>query len=527
MKSTVKVYGLAIACGVFLALSFPTWHLYPVAWLALAPLFYLVHRLKPWNGFKLFFLAGWVFHSILLQWLIANIYWAGGWAVWGYQLLCVYMAIYWGLFGLLWTWIHRRVPQYVGALAAAVLWASMEYFQSNLFTGFGWGSLAYSQGKDIMLIQWAALGGTALVSAILVFFNALVGLLLAEKRLRVFRVLAAVTVVVVSHGVGALLLDRPDHKAMPLRVGLVQANFPLEMKWDKEYTEEMVRNAAQKSRWLAQYEQVDLLVWPESLIVEPLDRAPELLEIVSSLTRDSQCALFTGSLRLNEATGGYCNSGFLVDSTGTIVNYYDKVHLAPFGEYAPLREYFPLIETIVPIIGDVEPGDELKVLPLADRRFGPLICFEVLYPGLAEELRARGADFLVVITNLAWFGSSNAIPQELDIARIRAIETRLPVVHCANSGISGVFDPWGRFSVVNAVFDAAGRQIKFQDLDPMDTRMYRYVGALPVAAPGPRPIPQGPRAFPWIAIAASICIFVAALLPLEQATKDGKIFVNG
>jgi len=518
MRYLVNKYVLALACGVVLALSFPGWHLYPFAWVALAPLFYRAHRLTPGQAFKVFFVAGWAFYAVLLQWLITNIYWAGGWALWGYQGVCVVMALYWGVFGALWAWTHGRLPRVAGALAVAVLWAAMEFLQGRLFTGFGWGALAYSQGNDLMLLQCAALGGAGLVGAILVFFNALVGLAFAEKRLRAVRVAGAVAVLAVSHGVGALLLNEADYTSKPFRAGLLQADFPLEMKWDWEYTEEMVRNAAEKSQWLAQYEPVDLFVWPESLVMDDLEKRPSLLAITAALTRETQCPLFTGASR-DKPGGGTFNSSVLVDPSGAITGHYDKVHLAPFGEYVPLSGYFPFIQKIVPAIGEIQHGHELTVLPAGDRRFGPLICFEVLFPELAEELRRRGADIIVVITNLGWFGASPAIPQELEIARVRAVETRLPLVHCANTGISGVFDPWGRFTAVNTTFDLSGNYVQYPYASPIDMRMQRCVGALPVAAPGPRPIPHGPAVFPWIAIGGGTLLLAAALVSMARGGK--------
>lgn len=526
MKTTLGTYMLAAGCGVLLALAFPTWHWYPLAWVALIPLFYFGATRKPFDAARLFFVSGWVFYSVLLQWLMSNIYWAGGWAIWGYQLLCVFMALYWGLFGLLWTWMHQRAPKWAGALAAAALWAGMESLQATLFTGFGWGCLAHSQGTNEPLIQWASLGGAACVSAIIVLFNALVGLIFAEQRLRVVRIGAAVGVIAISHGVGSMLVQPADYDSMPLRVGLVQADFPLEMKWDPEYTAEMVRNSADKSRRLAQHEQVDLFVWPESLVMAPLDAQPELLNLVGGLCRESNSALFTGSERANASTEGIWNSSFLLDASGAIVDHYDKVHLAPFGEYVPMKRYIPFVGRIVPAIGDIEPGEQLKVLCTGNRCFGPLICFEVLFGDIAEKLRAQGADFLVVITNLGWFGVSNAIPQELEIARVRAIETRLPVVHCANSGISGVFDPWGRFCVVNATFDAQGRYVPFRVADPNRIIMNRCVGALPVAAPGPRLLPGGPRIFPWAAGALSLVMVLVSLAYPQAPARDQRVFVN-
>ncbi|HEO71354.1 MAG TPA: apolipoprotein N-acyltransferase [Candidatus Hydrogenedentes bacterium] len=523
MKTCLKTYALTLLSGILLALSFPTAGLYPLAWVAVAPVFFRAARVTPARAALHFLVAGWAFYSILLQWLVANIYWAGGWAIWGHQLVCLIMAAYWALFGLLWRTLHKRIPAYLSALTAAMLWALMEYLQGVLFTGFGWGSLAYSQGPDLTLLQWAAVGGGILVSGILVASNALVGLLFAEARLRLVRAAAVLVLVAGSHGVGALLLGQADYASRPFTAGVFQANFPLEMKWDPEYTEEMVRNAVEKSQWLATYEPVDLFVWPEALVTAPLDESPELVEMVAELTRETRTPLFTGAHGLGPTTGRPRNASFLVDEDGLIVERYDKIHLAPFGEYVPLAEYLPFLGKVIPAIGDLEPGDQPKVLPVANRRCGPLICFEVLFPEMAEDLRERGADCLIVITNLGWFGMSNAIPEELAIARVRAVETRLPLIHCANTGISGVFDPFGRFEPVTSRFDAAGRHIQYKDAAGRDFIMVRCAGALPVAAPGTRPVPFGPRVFPWLALGVLVMsLILAVMLPGGETIQTPK-----
>ncbi|MCX5758816.1 MAG: hypothetical protein NTU83_09995, partial [Candidatus Hydrogenedentes bacterium] len=176
-------------------------------------------------------------------------------------------------------------------------------------------------------------------------------------------------------------------------------------------------------------------------------------------------------------------------------------------------KYLPFIQQVVPAIGDSESGVEQKVMKAKGRTFGPLICFEVLYADLSERLRRMGADYLVVITNLGWFGLSNAIPQEFELARMRAVETRLPVVHCANTGISGVFDPWGRFSEVAGVFGASGQYTNYAGrVTPERTIAQRLAAVLPVSAPGTRPVPYGPVAFPWLALGVSASVLAWAVL---------------
>jgi apolipoprotein N-acyltransferase len=498
--------GVALLSGLLLGLAFPSWHLWPVVWLALIPVFYLAATTTPWAGAKYFFLAGLAFHAIVLQWLLTNVYWAGGWAAWGYALLCVYMALYWALFGALVAWLTPRLPMPLRALAAGTLWAAMEFAQARMFTGFGWSALGYSQGPDFPFLQWAALGGVFVLGFLIVVFNALVAYAIVFPKGRWLQIAAALLLLAGVHGIGVMLIDEADYGPQPFRVGIVQSNFPLEMKWDREYTLEMVANAAEKSRLLAARKPVDLFVWPESLIMDPIDSTP-ILEEVTALTRDTQTPLFTGSVRLPNF-----NSSHLVLPSGEIAGHYDKIHLAPFGEYVPLSQVWPFIGKIVPAIGDMAAGGDPKVFEVGGRVFGPLICFEVLFPAMSEHLRRQGAEMLVVITNLGWFGRSNAIPEELEIARLRAVEARLPLVHAANTGISGVFDPWGRFTVVHEAFDAAGNYYSRPDVKPNHTIMNRLVGGLEVALPAPRPLPYGPTVFPWLAVIFTVVFVAAGLL---------------
>ena len=505
----MKTYPLTLLAGVLLGLAFPSWHWWPLAWVALAPLLFRAMKDSPSASARHFFLAGFVFHVIVLQWLLSNVYWAGGWAAWGYILICVYMALYWALLGAVLAWVAPRLPSMLIPLACGVLWAAMEFAQARLFTGFGWTALGYTQGRDPWFLQLAALGSVNLLGFVMASVNAFVAHALAHPTHRVRHAIAAVAIVGIAHGAGAMLLRDAQYPSTPFRVGIIQSDFPLEMKWDGEYTYEMVRNAAAKSRTLASGKPVDLFVWPESLVMDPIE-TPEIFAEITALTRDTGTPLYTGSMKLDG--GEDFNSSHLVLADGTIAGEYEKAHLVPFGEYVPLSGVLP-IGKIVPAIGNVAAGNAVKVLSFDDVSFGPLICFEVLFPEMSEKLREKGAAMLVVITNLGWFGRSNAIPEELEIARMRAVETRLPLVHAANTGISGVFDPWGRFAPIRGWFDADGTLYRVAPNVALEaTVMERMGDSLEIAAPGRRPIPYGPVVFPWIMTLMSVVVLGAGLV---------------
>ncbi len=492
----VSTYLPTLASGVLLAWCFPTYHLYWLAWVALAPLFFRTASLPPLTTALHFFLCGHLFHTLTLQWLCANIFWAGGWAFIGQQFLCFALSLCWAVTGLVWAIAHGRSSRFGGALCLAGLWAAMEVVQARAFSGFGWCALGYTQGPDLLAAQFAAIGGVTLLSFCVVLVNALIALILSDEEFRIQRLVAVPLLLGLVHGGGYLLLKDADYASAPLQTGVIQPNFSQEMKWDPAYDYEMLQRTAQMTRALTTSRPVDLVVWPEALIVRHFEN-PVFKEALSRAAVDSGSYIFTGTTRDDYGTSKNYNSSALITPEGNLVGIYDKVHLAAFGEYVPLENYFPFLSKIA--FGGVSPGEKQVTLPLKDRDLGPLICFEVLFAPLAEKLRHAGAELLVVVTNLAWFGGSNAIPQELEIARMRAIETRLPLIHSSNTGISGVFDPYGRFSVVRHTVSPEGELLDWGvKVRPKHVVMRRFLDSFPLAAPAARPLPGGPVFFPWL-----------------------------
>jgi apolipoprotein N-acyltransferase len=156
--------------------------------------------------------------------------------------------------------------------------------------------------------------------------------------------------------------------------------------------------------------------------------------------------------------GDYFNSAVLISPEGEVVDRYDKIHLVPFGEYVPFSNKFPILHNLVlGELGEFTPGNEFKIFELfkakprtdvrglaLNSRFGVLICFEDIFSELARRFVKNGAQFIVVITNDAWYGRSGAAYQHAACSVFRAIENRVPIVRCANTGYSCFIDSRGR-----------------------------------------------------------------------------------
>lgn len=501
-----------ILTGLALGLSFPPLHLSPLAWCAFVPLLLQCRDKSAREVAGRFFFAGWVFYSVLLQWLLTNTYWAGGWAIVGYQALCLYLSVYWVVGGVVWRIVAMRRGPWAAALALAMLWPVLEYLQDVLFSGFGWGMLAY--GQVSLVGQWSYWIGPVFISFFVLGVNAMSALALQRGRWYwLAAVLAGGVYLSARLSNHALSVPMEVGSYEPIHVGVVQTDFPLEMKWDREYTLDMVENAVAKSRRLPDLGQVDIIVWPESVVMSDVED-PEIVELLESLCRDTGAWLLAGGIRIHPETGAVLNSSVLVSPTEGLVSHYDKVHLVPFGEYTPFANYFPWLGKVVPAIGDVRHGEELHTLKAGDLTLGPLICFEVLFGGLAKAHQAEGVEILAVMTNLGWFGMSGALSQELEIARTRAIQTRTNVIHAANTGISGLIDPLGDFEPIRNAVTPEGSLVTYRAISGADLRGLRLIGVLQTKEP---PLLGGShnREFAFICIAA-ISLMLMLFLPKRK-----------
>ncbi|MFQ5993357.1 MAG: apolipoprotein N-acyltransferase, partial [Nitrospiraceae bacterium] len=249
-------------------------------------------------------------------------------------------------------------------------------------------------------------------------------------------------------------------------VGVVQANIDQARKWDAAYRRETMNRYVRLTRQVAQ--DSDVVIWPEAATPFFFELEPDYRTQVSALTRSHQVPLLLGSPTLRRFPDGrpyLLNSAYLLDPGGNIVGRYDKRHLVPFGEYIPLRSLLFFVEKLAEGIGDFEPGTGQTVLSLPDQeagrsgapapRFGVVICYEVIYPDLVRQIVGHGADFMVTITNDAWFGESTAPFQHFGMVVLRAVENRVAFARAANTGISGFIDARGRILHATPIFEEA------------------------------------------------------------------------
>jgi apolipoprotein N-acyltransferase len=457
---------LCLVTGLLLILIFPWYDVEWLAWIALVPLLTATRGVRLRTALVWGWIGGCAGYLGILRWIPHTMINYGGiptLASYGILLLLVvYVGLYVGVFTAGWTWSLRRWPRGTVWLVPA-LWVAMEWMRAQVLSGFPWASLGYSQYLNRPLIQIAELTSVYGVSFVLVLANIVIAQLLYSTVQRRGKgvwwpcVLAVLGVVMVW-GYGGWQLHQTSKAATPataeLGVALLQGNIAQDLKWDDAAREAIFSIYRTLTLEAAADSEVDLIVWPEA--ATPFFFANDRLFHVRQLhlAQEAGRPLLFGSptyAREGDQDVMY-NSAFLVGPEATVLGRYDKIHLVPFGEYIPLRRFLFFLDKLVVGIGDFRSGEAYTVMPIPQGRFAVLICFEVIFPDLVRHFVRHGAQFLVNITNDAWFGYSSASYQHLSMVVLRAVENRLPIVRAANTGISAVIDPTGRLSQQTDLF---------------------------------------------------------------------------
>jgi apolipoprotein N-acyltransferase len=445
---------LAVLAGVCLALSFPGANIAGLAWIAPG---LMLLAARGGAAFRLGYLAAFTHYLISLSWLL-NIP-VRFFPILGWIALAAYLALY----PALWTWFCERLrpaddstwtARTGHALACAAAWVAMEMLVSRVLTGFPWNLLGVSQHRQGPLIQIAAVTGVHGVSFVVAWFSA--ALFHAgqtalrhpgSRQLWVREIFLSTLAAALAFAVGWHWMSRDRNPERNLRVALVQPSIPQTMIWstneaDARFTELLKLTAA------ALTNKPDLVIWPEAAVPNMLRADEPTYRAINDLSARARVPLLIGSddFGFHGTNVVYFNSAFLIDARGQITSTYRKRRLVIFGEYVPLAETLPFIKYLTPISGGFTPGKGPVSFDLGPDgpRTSVLICFEDTFPHYAREHAAPGLDFLVNITNDGWFGESAAQWQHAANAAFRAVENGLPLVRCANNGITCWIDARGR-----------------------------------------------------------------------------------
>ncbi len=371
--------------------------------------------------------------------------------------LVAYLALYPAVFALV---CGRLLGTFGPAaiLLSPAVWVATELGRTHLFTGFPWVLLGYSQARVLQIAQLASLFGIFGLSALVAIVNAALAYLLYARSLRSRCLTAAVAVgcVVAASVWGTLRVNdgRLVRAGAPLCVGIVQGNVPQDEKWDASRALAIFQHHLQLTRE-ATARGARFIVWPESSTPFLFEQDPLGRGAITRIAVQTNSYILVGSDQIEPSQPPrYYNAAFLVGPDGRTLAVYRKMHLVPFGEYVPLKKVFFFVTPLVQAVSDFSAGDEAVLLRLGTHPFSTAICFEVVYPDLVRRFVMAGSELLTTITNDAWFGRSSAPYQHFEQASLRAIENGRYLVRSANTGISGIVDPYGRVLQRSRLFES-------------------------------------------------------------------------
>ena len=453
---------LAILSGLMLTASFPPGKLSWIAWFAIVPLLRSLDNESPFQAFKLGFIAGTTHYITLIYWIVVVLEHYGNlnpiFSLGTFLLLCLYLALYLAFFSSITTFL--KGSRFV-LIFTASLWVGLEYLRANLLTGFPWCLLGYTQYKHLHLIQIADLCGVYGLSFFIILLNVLLYHIFFKHRNKsnVFLKWEILAVVFITGGIltyGHYRLSESqleNESRQHIKIAVIQANIDQSIKWDPAYQSETISTYQRLARASFDFKP-EVIIWPETAVPFFFQNNVELSPKVFSLAIESGAILIFGSpayKRIGGVTKFY-NRAYLLTPKGQPSQFYDKVHLVPFGEYVPLKRLLFFINRLVPAAGDFEEGDKITPLNHSNLSFGTLICFEAIFPGIAHAHVRRGANILVNLTNDAWFGMTSAPYQHLCMAVFRSVENRRPMIRAANTGFSAYIAPQGEIVALSNLF---------------------------------------------------------------------------
>jgi apolipoprotein N-acyltransferase len=457
----------------------------------------------PRRTFALGLTTGLVYFGGTLYWVVVAMHTYGDMSLALAVPIAVLLASYLAIYPAAWALLMRAAVRRLGVSGiwwGPVFWVALEWVRSNIRGGFPWVLLGHSQESALPVVQLASVTGMFGLSALVALVSTAAAAVSLTKRPghRVAAAgVAALVVAVVAGGSYRLAHDDLVRQGTPTRVGLVQGAVPQDEKDDPKLRDAILGRYITLSRQ-AIGQGAQLVLWPEASTPFYLNAESVLAAPIRRLAVETRTPFIIGSDDYAPPFGGqkerFFNAAVLIGADGRSRQTYRKMRLVPFGEYVPMKSLLFFVGPLVQAVGDFSAGVDPVVFDAEGRRVSVAICYESIYPDIAQQFVERGSQLLATITNDAWFGRTSAAPQHFEQGALRAVEQGRYLVRAANTGISGAVDPYGRVLTRTALFEPAAVAVDVRLLT--DRTIYSRVGDV-VA---------------WVALAATALFFGAAVV---------------
>jgi apolipoprotein N-acyltransferase len=500
---------LLVAAGALLLTGcYPPFELPLLSFIAVTPAVLLIRTAvtagDPARAFRWGAAYGAAANGVLLYWIAIALWHFTPLSALGYFTTVVILTVYSGALFWLVTGTATRggIPLWVSFPLA---WTALEWWighQGDI--AFPWLGLGTSLADARILVQWADVAGARGVTLWMAWVNVMVvetamewgrgkgeGGTVSARRwptpAPLKRLVVVAATVLLALGYGAWRT-----RTLPVRdvgvIGMIQPNEGFDEKWSRP-REAVMAKLLDMSRRVYALARPDLIVWPEAAMPGYLEEHPAWDRAVGALAAERHAVVLAGGLSVAfHADGSYetYNAAFFYDSSGNRRPYptYAKRYLVPVTERVPFFpvRWFRRIPGLDRWSGGFARGREFPVYQTGIGAFGVVICYESAFEDLPRRYRRAGADFLVNITNDAWFGRTSAPAQHASHLVLRAIETRMGVARAANSGITQFVDPLGRAYASTELETEAlvADRLRISDVTTLYVRLGDWVGLLSV-----------------------------------------------
>lgn len=476
---SLRAWLLTIVSGVLQVLLFPLAGPAPRAlaslgWVALVPLLIALLRPgrtesapTPQNAALLGYLCGLIWYAGNCFWIYQTMYLYGGLPKPVALGILLLFSLYLGLYHALFSWFVVRIANSRAGISGALVlapfgWVAVELARSRI-TGFPWDLLGYSQIDNLFFTRLAPFAGVmSLGFALMCVNSALASAFLLKRRSR-FSIAGVALLVAAGVEIGGLLQEVPEHKSLTHFAIMLQENLEVgaigkgvrpipereELPIFAAMTEHPgVEQGTGKLLSLLPGMEPTVVIWPEAPSHLRSDQ-PVFRSAIGALVREIHAPAIVGSLGVDFAEAapkGYFlyDSASLFDVTGEYIGRYDKVHLVPWGEYIPFKQFFGFASKLTEGVADMDRGTQRRVFAAEGHSYGIFICYESIFGEEVRQFVNNGAQVLVNISDDGWYGDTGAPWQHLNMTRMRAIENHRWLLLDTNTGITTAIDPEGR-----------------------------------------------------------------------------------
>lgn len=471
-----KIYLISLS-ALLTALAFPPYKTGFFIYFSPLLLLYVLQNVSLRKAFLIGYIWGLIFNLAVLY----GVFWATISGAFG---MLAILALIPALNCFVYAYVYSR-SKILGFVIWPLIWVSWDYLRTLTEFNFPWADYGYTQSYYLPIIQPAEVFGIYGISLMVHTVGILLYIFIVSdwKPKRRLMALGTAIVLPVLFLVYGWIRLPSESEIGDFKIALAQGNITRDIKW-RAGGAQISLNSYIEMAYQTDSADVDLVIWPETAVPFYIMHEPNRLRLVENVVDSIDTGILFGAPQY-ETVGFreyvYFNNAALISPGVDSVSVYEKIKLVPVSERIPFSGRFKKLKEIRLGQADFSSGRRMTVFAVDSTKFSTLICFESAFPAYCADFCRKGAEFLVVITNDMWFGPSSVPYQHAQMSVFRAVENRVPLARCANTGVSMFIDRWGRVEGQTNMFE---EKLVYGSIKPEVSKSFynRYGNFLPIGS---------------------------------------------